>query len=528
MKIIKGILLSLLGLSLILVLTFLLAYKHPVAAQTPSMTNIKHVFIILLENHDLTALNPSAAPYINNTLFKIGAHASNYHNVPTSMGSLHPSEPNYVFLEGGTNSFSDFTFTNDNNSSAANSTGSTAHLATLLNNAGLSWKEYAEGLTPNSCPITGSGIAPKHDPFVFFKDVSGNPPSATNSFCISHHSPLTTTILQNDLANGNVANYNFITPNLCNDMHDCSVTTGDTWLSTMVPIILNSNVFKQDGALFITMDEGGSGNAPIQMIILSPFAKVNYTNNIEYSHASFVKSVERIFNLNPLIGHAADSTTQDLSDFFGTSNQIPAPTPTPVGSTPPTPTSVPVRTPTPTACPNIPTNLGVATFTANAAVAGTYKVWSRIMASSSIVNSYYLQVDNTCPILVGGSTLPSNTWTWINYQNGNTGSAINVSLTAGSHQIKLIGKTANTKVDRLIITNNLSCSPTGTGDNCAGSATINPAADVNGDGRVNIVDIGIIIDNYAKSPPLNPKADVNGDGSVNIVDIGIVIDNYGL
>ncbi len=51
--------------------------------------------------------------------------------------------------------------------------------------------------------------------------------------------------------------------------------------------------------------------------------------------------------------------------------------------------------------------------------------------------------------------------------------------------------------------------------------------DVNGDGLVNIVDIGIMIDNYGSSHPANPKADINKDNIVNIVDIGIVIDNYG-
>jgi hypothetical protein len=51
--------------------------------------------------------------------------------------------------------------------------------------------------------------------------------------------------------------------------------------------------------------------------------------------------------------------------------------------------------------------------------------------------------------------------------------------------------------------------------------------DINSDGRVDIVDIGIIIDNYGKSPIPNPKADVNKDGRVDIVDIGIVIDSYG-
>lgn len=52
------------------------------------------------------------------------------------------------------------------------------------------------------------------------------------------------------------------------------------------------------------------------------------------------------------------------------------------------------------------------------------------------------------------------------------------------------------------------------------------AGDVNADGHVNIVDIGIIIDNYRASPLLDPRADLSGDGVVNIVDIGIVVDNY--
>lgn len=54
----------------------------------------------------------------------------------------------------------------------------------------------------------------------------------------------------------------------------------------------------------------------------------------------------------------------------------------------------------------------------------------------------------------------------------------------------------------------------------------NPS-DVNGDGRVNIIDIGIVIDFYGQVNPSNPKTDVNGDGKVNIIDIGILIDNYG-
>jgi phosphatidylinositol-3-phosphatase len=237
-------LIKLFGIFIFVPLIFL-AIPATTYAQTSSLTNIKHVFVIFMENTDWSSVTPSNAPYIWNTLIPAGSHANNYHNIATSLGSLHPSEPNYIWFEGGTNSYSDFTFTNDNDASGSNSTSATAHLATLLNNSGKTWKAYQESMSQGICPISSSGnYAAKHNPFVFFKDVSGNPPSTSNSYCISHASPLTTTILANDLASGNVANYNFLTPNLCNDMHDCSITTGDTWLANTLPTIMNSNLYK--------------------------------------------------------------------------------------------------------------------------------------------------------------------------------------------------------------------------------------------------------------------------------------------
>ncbi len=306
-----------------------------IAANPSSLPPIRHVFIIVMENHDWSSITSSVAPYMWNTLIPIGAHANNYHNVPTSMGALHPSEPNYIWLEAATNIFSDHTFTTDNDASLTNSTNSTAHLATLLTASGFTWKSYQEGMPSNVCPIAtgGSQYAAKHNPFVFFQDVSGNPPSTSNTYCRQHHSLITTSILQNDLNTGNVGNYNFITPNLCNDMHDCSVQTGDTWLSQIVPIILNSPTYQQDGLILITWDEGaGTGNNPIGMIALSPFAKQNYANAVAYSHASTVKTIEELFGLNPLVGHAVDPTTNDLADFFVTSIPTPTFTPTPTFS----------------------------------------------------------------------------------------------------------------------------------------------------------------------------------------------------
>ncbi len=59
------------------------------------------------------------------------------------------------------------------------------------------------------------------------------------------------------------------------------------------------------------------------------------------------------------------------------------------------------------------------------------------------------------------------------------------------------------------------------------SPTPQKVGDINGDGRVDIIDIGILINNYDQTPVTNPKFDINQDNKVDMLDIGIVMDNYG-
>ena len=268
---------------------------------------IKTVFLILMENHNWSTITPSAAPYINNTLLAVGSHAEQYFNAP----GIHPSLPNYLWLEAGTN----FGISNDN-APSSNHQGTTSHLVTLLKNANITWKSYDEDISGTSCPLTNvSKYAVKHNPFVYFDDVT-NALSTTSAYCIAHVRPYTE--LATDLNNNTVASYNFITPNLCNDMHDCSVTMGDTWLATNVAMIMNSTAFQQGGVIFITWDEGegsqGGADGPIGLIVLSSKAKVGYKNTIHYTHGSTLRTIEEIFHLTPMLGDAANQT--DLSDLF--------------------------------------------------------------------------------------------------------------------------------------------------------------------------------------------------------------------
>lgn len=292
-----------------------------------TVASIHNVFVILMENHNWSQIQgSSSAPYINSLLTRSDAsYATQYYNPP----GLHPSEPNYVWLEAGANANlpdantgGTVSFTTDNDPSSSNSTSTSDHLVSYLQKAGVSWKAYEEDISGTSCPLVSSGLyAAKHNPFVFFQDVTNNN-SSSSSYCISHERPYSE--LATDLANNTVAQYNFITPNLCDDMHNStgcatkdSIKNGDTWLSNQLPTILNSSAYKNGGAVFLTWDEASSGDGPIGMIVLSPSAKGNgYHNAIHYTHSSTVRTLEEIFGVSPMLGDAANAT--DLSDLFAT------------------------------------------------------------------------------------------------------------------------------------------------------------------------------------------------------------------
>jgi phosphatidylinositol-3-phosphatase len=286
---------------------------------------ITTVFVIAMENKTEQAIygNPDAS-YINDTLMQQYAYATDYTDVLTA---LIPSEPHYVWLEAGTNSFSDWTFLLDSDPSGTNSTNNGSHLVAQLANTNKTWRSYQEGLDTmtGACPINSSGFyAAKHDPFVFFTDVTGNPPSKTNASCAAHHRPFSA--FAADLAAGDVATYTFITPNLCNDMHGasgcmngCNSTTadlcipaGDAWLAANVPPIINY-VNQHDGVLFIVWDEPEGTVNTQPFIVVGPHVKRHYGSTLNYTHSSYLKTLEKILKV-PVNSRVSSAT--DFADFF--------------------------------------------------------------------------------------------------------------------------------------------------------------------------------------------------------------------
>jgi phosphatidylinositol-3-phosphatase len=270
---------------------------------------IKHVIIIVMENEGYGGVIGSpSAPY-ENQLASRYALAGNYFAVS------HPSLPNYLALVAGDT----FGVTSDCLPSQCALPNTT--ITTLVDARGLSWKEYAESMTGN-CSQSDSqdGLyVTRHDPFVYFDSITGNSGSgATSGYCNAHVVPFTQ--FSKDLASSNLPSYSFITPNLCDDAHSCSLSTGDKWLSTVVPGIIDSSSFSST-ALFIVYDEGSTnaGFGPnsggqVVCILVSPFAKPGYVSQVQYSHYSLLATVEAIFGTGNLGRN--DATASVMSDMF--------------------------------------------------------------------------------------------------------------------------------------------------------------------------------------------------------------------
>ena len=245
---------------------------------------LDHVVIIVEENKpSQTILGNSDAPYINK-LATDYAVAANYQAV------AHPSLPNYLALTGGTNAG----ITDDCNP-GGKCTANTPNITDRITQSGRSWKMYAEDM-PAPCTAKNSGkYVVRHNPFMYYPGVTNDKAS-----CAAHVVPLTQ--LAEDLKSASgMPNYVFISPNMCNDMHDCPVSTGDAWLSRQVPDILASPAFTtQNSLLVIAWDEGDDSSNKVSTIFAGPAAKNGYKSGAAFDHYSLLHTIESLWGLAPL------------------------------------------------------------------------------------------------------------------------------------------------------------------------------------------------------------------------------------
>jgi len=256
-----------------------------------SYTNIPspdHVVIIMMENKSKNAiLGSREAPYINSLIQKYSL-AGNYFAI------THPSLPNYIALIGG----STFNITSD----CTDCFIASPNFIDQLEEYHKTWKTYMESM-PSSCFLGNDGTyAQKHNPFIYFDDIRNNPDRCRNI--------IPYTELEKDFKSiATTPNFAWISPNLCHDMHDCSIAQGDSWLSREVPLILTSPAFKQQQSLLIiTWDEGEeSGSNQIPTLFIGDMVKPGFVTQAHYTHYSLLHTIESLWKMPPLTVNVANS-----------------------------------------------------------------------------------------------------------------------------------------------------------------------------------------------------------------------------
>jgi phosphatidylinositol-3-phosphatase len=350
-------------------------------------SGVGDVFVILLENHNLTQPNPtsspeqilgnSAAPYINSLITPGNPNAAQvsyakaYYN--TGVG-VHPSEPNYVWDEAGT----DFGYHNDDDPLQSNGNtfyydssalvsqltgidGSTLvfwhrnhtpHLTRQLNDVGIPWKNYQEDVELSASPTnsasgTNGPVNPYNGTTQYNYAVKHNPAGLFGDTALENVYPLAQLFL--DLSNNTVGRFNWVTPDQYNEAHSAlnggftymgthytgdqaAVAAADNFLSIVLPEIMASKAYQDNGVIVLLWDEtegGDNGSYTLPEMIISPLAKGNaYASTVPMSHSSDLKTWEEVFDLplvnNPIPANETNfdgtfnnvATANDLSDMF--------------------------------------------------------------------------------------------------------------------------------------------------------------------------------------------------------------------
>jgi phosphatidylinositol-3-phosphatase len=247
-----------------------------------------HVIWIWMENHGYSdVIGSSAAPYINSLATACGL-ATNYTAV------THPSLPNYIAATSG----STWGIADDNPPSSHPLAGTS-----IFQQAG-SAGSYEESM-PSNCDLTSSGTyAVKHNPEAYYTSI--------RSACASDNVAMGTTssgAFATALSSGTLPRFSFVTPNLCNDMHDCSIQTGDAWLKSWVPKITGSAAYQAGNTvLFITWDEddGQTGNH-VATLVVSPYTTPGTRSGVAFTHYSLLRTTEELLGITTFLGNAASA-----------------------------------------------------------------------------------------------------------------------------------------------------------------------------------------------------------------------------
>jgi phosphatidylinositol-3-phosphatase len=256
--------------------------------------------VIVMENTEFgNVIGNSDAPFLN-SLARRYAIAEAYH------GIRHPSLPNYLALTGG----STFGITSDCSSCSVDATS----LVDQLEKAGISWKAYMESMpTPCFRGAVAGRYVKRHDPFMYYRSIADDHNRCSRIVPGSQ--------LQRDISSDSLPDFSWISPNLCDDVHDCPLQDGDRYLAKVVPPLLQA--LGSRGVLFITWDEGTTNDGCCKLahggrvatIVVGDGAKAGTRSSVPYDHYSLLRTIEDAWKL-PRMREANCSCTAAMTGLL--------------------------------------------------------------------------------------------------------------------------------------------------------------------------------------------------------------------
>jgi hypothetical protein len=271
--------------------TFVLAGAGLTAATAPgaaqaatSVPKFDHIVLVMFENHASTQITTSAAPYFN-SLAAQGAKFSQ------SYATTHPSQPNYIALFSGS--------TQGVTSDSCPKSFSANNLGAQLIAASLSFKSYSESMPSNGYTGCTSGTyARKHNAAPDFTNVPASSNVMFSTFPSSSNYASLPTV-------------SFVAPNLCNDMHDCSVGTGDSWLKSHMDSYAQW-AKTHNSLLIVTFDEDNSASLNhIYTAFVGAHVKAG-TYSEKITHYTVLRTLEASYGLSAIGGAASVSPITDV------------------------------------------------------------------------------------------------------------------------------------------------------------------------------------------------------------------------
>src|SRR2546427_340716 len=250
--------------------------------------NFDQLVVVLMENKNLDEVYGPAA-YMTG-LADLYSFSEGWASI------TNPSQPNYVAILGG----STFGVSSDGNHPNLNH----PTMVDILENTSKTWKAFAEDASGSGCSLDPPR-GEDHFPFLSYTTITNDSARCANLLPGSY----------NEVISAFDAGTNFIwlTPNDCNNMHSCTVATGDAWIQSWVPNLLLAMAGKK-AALIIMFDEAYTSPPDIYMSFSGPAAKLAYKSTASYTHYSLLKLIEDVWGGGSL--GQGDVTAPSPLEFF--------------------------------------------------------------------------------------------------------------------------------------------------------------------------------------------------------------------